>query len=549
MAELEVVPVLPEPWEEIAAREDVVLQDGMLHLLNRSIAPHEATRADLLLLRDALDEAGVPVILARTASDRPVLAIDLAYHAAAAAAIRSAARAEPLYARVPGRRPALVAASGLPLEAEVGAATLYRPRLEPRGGLRYGHGQGVRVEFWRMGEELIETPSRNALTRRRIARDDLRLVPVERHGRSWTTLAGMFARHPGEFAGDIDMVFSWVDGSSSEFQRERAKRMQGYIVGEGDDQPARFRHVDELRYALRSVHLFAPWVRRIFIATDSERPAWLAEHPKVTLVRSAEFFADTSVLPTHNSHAVESQLHRIEGLAEHFLYSNDDMFFGRPVRPELFFSPGGVSRFVESAVRIGTGEPAPHRSGHDNAARVNRRLIEERFGMHITRDLAHCAAPLRRSVMAELEREFPEEFARTAAARFRSATDVSVTNSLYHYYALMTGAAVRTNEPSVRYIQTTRRKALRQMERLVAQRRHDMFCLNDGSTPELPERQRVQAVRDCLERYFPVPAPWERIAGAVGTDAARGAGEDGPVSEDWLSGAAAEALSADEPAR
>ena len=79
--------------------------------------------------------------------------------------------------------------------------------------------------------------------------------------------------------------------------------------------------------------MYAPWVRRIFIATDSERPAWLADHPKVTIVRSEEFFADTSVLPIHNSHAVEAQLHRIEGLAEHFLYSNDDMFFGRPVEP------------------------------------------------------------------------------------------------------------------------------------------------------------------------------------------------------------------------
>ncbi|MGC5083508.1 capsule biosynthesis protein CapC, partial [Escherichia coli] len=80
--------------------------------------------------------------------------------------------------------------------------------------------------------------------------------------------------------------------------------------------------------------------------TDSPTPEWLADHPKVTIVRSEEFFADPSVLPTHNSHAVEAQLHRIPGLAEHFLYSNDDMFFGRPVTPELFFSGAGITRFV-----------------------------------------------------------------------------------------------------------------------------------------------------------------------------------------------------------
>src|SRR3546814_21017208 len=86
--------------------------------------------------------------------------------------------------------------------------------------------------------------------------------------------------------------------------------MDGYVVGDGDDSPARFRQIDELRYALRSVHMYAPWVRRIFIATDSPRPAWLNEHPDVTIVRSEAFFADTSVLPTHNSHAVEAPLHR-----------------------------------------------------------------------------------------------------------------------------------------------------------------------------------------------------------------------------------------------
>src|SRR5690606_33028462 len=153
--------------------------------------------------------------------------------------------------------------------------------------------------------------------------------------------------------------------------------------------------------------------------------------------RSEEFFADPSVLPTHNSHAVECQLHRVDGLSEYFLYSNDDMFFGRPVRPEMFFSPGGVTRFIEARTRIGLGPPDPERSGYENAARVNRALLKERFGKVTTRHLEHAATPMRRSVAYELEREFPEEFARTAAARFRSATDISVTNSLYHYYALM----------------------------------------------------------------------------------------------------------------
>ena len=45
-----------------------------------------------------------------------------------------------------------------------------------------------------------------------------------------------------------------------------------------------------------------------------------------------------------------------------------------------------------------------------------------------------------------------------------------------------------------------------------------MFCLNDGSFPEISVEQRTAAVIDFLERYFPFPAPWEK-AGVGGRDA------------------------------
>jgi len=258
------------------------------------------------------------------------------------------------------------------------------------------------------------------------------------------------------------------------------------------------------------VYLFAPWVRNIYIVTDSPRPDWLIDHPRVRIVPSEEFFADTSILPTHNSHAVESQLQNIPGLSEHFLYSNDDMFFGRPVGPELFFSPGGVSRFIEATTRIGLGSPTAQRSGFENAARINRGLLSERFGKLITRHLEHTPVPMRISIVRELEAEFPEEFARTAASTFRSATDISVTNSLYHYYALLTGRAVLETSAKVKYVDTTAHSGLATMSRLLESRSKDLFCLNDGSFPEISDEERATAVRAFLEDYFPVAAPWER---------------------------------------
>jgi len=491
---------------------DTRLFAGVPHLIEDA-TPAEAEARDLLALAELLESAGLEPWLLRRSSGRPALALPAEAREAALAALDAAAETAPWTAARREKSTARPLTAGAARAFGGGdVAILFRPRTTASGTLRYGAERGIRLEFWRREGRLLQAPRPNALTRRTVAIDDLGLETVRRFGRDWRTIEGMWDPLPNEFTGEVDIVFSWVDGSSNEFQRERAKRMNAYVVGDGDDHAARYRQVDELRYALRSVHMFAPWIRTIWIATDSPAPWWLRDDPRVRIVRSEEFFADPSVLPTHNSHAVEAQLHRIPGIAEHFLYSNDDMFFGRPVRPELFFTAAGITQFVEADIRIGVGGADPSRSGHDNAARVNREVLRRRFGRVITRDLQHCATPHRRSVMFELEREFPEEFARTAAARFRSATDVSVTNSLYHYYALMTGRALPTTAPRTEYIQTTLQESLHRMERLLARRDADMFCLNDGSVPELPEELRERAVRDMLEAYFPVAAPWERIS-------------------------------------
>ena len=494
----------------VIKRSDVVVRKGIFTLVNGHLTPRESMVEDLLFLRSVLDAAGIRFYLVRGDDDRPVIAVDWAARKRLRAALASAFSNEPFYSRTgEGETPVLLAEGRLSSNSKARAFTLYRPRIEPQGRLRYGAATGVRLELWEWKDDAILAPAANALMRTVLPAAEAVEGDVELFGLSWPTLDGMFSEHASDITFDIDMVFSWVDGASLEWQRARAKRMESYVVGEGDSAEARFRQIDELKFALRSVHLFAPWVRKIFIVTDSPVPAWLDEHADVTIVRSEDFFVDPSVLPTHNSHAIEAQLHHIPGLSEHFLYSNDDMFFGRPVRPEMFFSPGGVTKFIEATTRIGMGDSNPGRSGFENGARVNRRLLEERFGRITTRHLEHAATPLRKSVLFELEREFAEDFRRTSASAFRSATDISVTNSLYHYYALMTGRAVVQTQAKVKYVDTTMRAGLRELRRLRKRRSHDFFCLNDGSFPEIDAAERATAVLSFLNRYFPIPAPWE----------------------------------------
>nr|WP_306358159.1 MULTISPECIES: stealth family protein [unclassified Nocardia] len=451
-----------------------------------NLAVSTAVVDDLRYLRAELMAAELPFLLVRDCDHRLVLAVDAVHRAA--------------LCRVLGA--AMVA----------GFSCNERQRNVFRLGRDLDPAHHVELELWEYHGDTVECPRPNALTRTVFDLADVEHSTVLLYELSWPTLAGMFAPNATDVGFDIDIVFSWVDGSDPEFRARRAGMMAQVVVGEGDEADARIRQIDELRYALRAVHKNAPWIRRIFIATDSAVPEWLAEDPKVTIVRAVDHFSDCSGLPIFNSHAVECQLQHIEGLSEHFLYSNDDMFFARPVRPSMFFTPAGVSRFIEADTRIGPGSNNERRSGFENAARVNRALLRQRFGHVITRHLEHTPVPLRRSVLHEMEREFAADFARTRTSRFRAATDISVTNSLYHYYALFTGRAVPQERAEVRYVDTTLYTGLALLDGLAARRNVDFFCLNDGSFPEVPEAERVRAVSEFLETYYPEPAPWEKPA-------------------------------------
>ena len=67
-------------------------------------------------------------------------------------------------------------------------------------------------------------------------------------------------------------------------------------------------------------------------------------NPKVTVVPQ-ESILPMDAGPIFNSCAVESCLANIPNLSEHFILSNDDMFFNKPVKPDYFFDKGGRAKF------------------------------------------------------------------------------------------------------------------------------------------------------------------------------------------------------------
>jgi len=241
----------------------------------------------------------------------------------------------------------------------------------------------------------------------------------------------------------IDAVITWVDGSDP---RHRAK-LNAYLSEIGR-QPAaaaatRFQSVGEIDYCVVSLLRFAPFLRRIHVVTDEQVPAlferaqrWPAEwRDKLVRVDHQQIFAGhDDVTPSFNSRAIETVLYRIPGLAEQFVYLNDDFMLVKPVRPEHWFRDGKPvlhgrwrsapelrwSRRLRARWAALIGRPAKDkRPSHQDAQALAARLAgyEHRFLEH-----DHHPHPLRRSTLARYFDDHPEVLRRNISPRLRDAS-------------------------------------------------------------------------------------------------------------------------------
>jgi hypothetical protein len=394
-------------------------------------------------------------------------------------------------------------------------------RAEPTRRLVLGLRYGCDIEFWREEDGRLVAPRAGRYTAD-IAADSKTVEVPDSYFTSFAPRATAqdapltvrtrepFAIHPmDEIRFPIDAVYTWVDGSDPLWLARRARYSDtGYH--EESANAARWISRDELRYSLRSLHLYAPWLRHIYLVTADQVPAWLdTSVPGLTVVPHREIFRSAEGLPTFNSHAIESQLHHIEGLSEHFLYFNDDMMLGRETVPQDFFLGNGTTKFFPSPAFVPLGERTEEDPPVAAAGKNNRRIVETHAGTTIIQKMKHVPYALRRSVLAEIEETFPEAHHRTAISRFRGVDDISIASSLHHYYAYDSGRAV-PGRLSYAYVDLAHPYTEARLGRLLAKRDRTVFCVNDTvSTGEDTEAQK-DVLTPFLADYFPVPSPFER---------------------------------------
>lgn len=135
----------------------------------------------------------------------------------------------------------------------------------------------------------------------------------------------------------VDVVITWVDGDDPEWF-ELYRKYAPSMAKKKETSLQRFKSLDNLMYIFRGIENYMPWVRHIHLVTFGHYPAWLdLDSTKVRLVKHGEIFQSKESLPVFNSGTIEMNFDNIPGLAEKFIYFNDDMFVVGEVSKDFFF--------------------------------------------------------------------------------------------------------------------------------------------------------------------------------------------------------------------
>ena len=141
----------------------------------------------------------------------------------------------------------------------------------------------------------------------------------------------------------IDYVIPFVDYSDEKWFVEYKKYVSS--LSDWSNNATRFRDWDTLRYQLRSIERYMPWIRNIFIVmsiSETQVPKWLnTQHKSVHIVWDWEIVPN-EYLPVFNSNVIDLYIPRIKGLSEHYLYACDDYIIMREQKPENYFFENGI---------------------------------------------------------------------------------------------------------------------------------------------------------------------------------------------------------------
>ncbi|MEQ9306945.1 MAG: Stealth CR1 domain-containing protein [Marinoscillum sp.] len=294
----------------------------------------------------------------------------------------------------------------------------------------------------------------------------------------------------------IDLVYTWVDGNDPEY----LKIYNEYAETPKDINPERVRDTyDMLKYSLRSVEKYLPWIRTIYIVTARPQiPDWLQpNHHKVKVIHHDQII-DKQYLPTFNYNTIESYVHSIPDLSEYFLYCCDDFLFGSDVH---------ISDFIDNEGKITV-------FGTLFGENLKFRIYERKFDIVSLGLVEHNPIFFKKSYIEELQSHYKNLFHATRDAKFRRNDNVTM-QKVYKQWVLSNyrelAQPIKVTELLKVHTFHKITNNLKKQEKamgVLERKSPKFFCLNDDQRDN-PNPKVVKLIQDFLNRNYPDKSEFE----------------------------------------
>lgn len=332
---------------------------------------------------------------------------------------------------------------------------------------------------------------------------------------------------------EIDFVVPWVDGNDPVWLDERShyEKYLFDLVGEVNSN-RRYRDWNLMKFWFRGVEKFAPWVRKIHFITWGHLPSFLnTENSKLHIVKHSDFMPSES-LPTYSSLAIETCLHRIEGLADRFVYFNDDMFLINKMGKTDFFQNGLPVDFFEENPCYATQGVCLYDYWLHNALNVVNRnfnkydqikknwriwfkyvsrqsffntLRSACWNKYLGFPSSHLPAPFLKQTWFDLWSKESSLLTETMISKFR--TPLNIEQDLFRYWQFATGKF--SNSILSGRVYHVDEKCLSEICKNIKEQNFNEICLNDDCPNDQFEQCR-SSIEQAFELILPEKSSFEK---------------------------------------
>jgi len=317
------------------------------------------------------------------------------------------------------------------------------------------------------------------------------------------------------FDTQVDIVYLWVDSNDKNWQKKRSRSFDAFLQTNKDDialyanTDGRFRDNGELIFNLRCLEKFFPDHGRVYIVTDEQRPSWLADNKRVTVIDHKSIIPK-KINPIFASAHIESYIHHIPNLSENFFYLNDDIFFGMPVDKNWWFDDG-LKFFYDKGPHDDYGDLQSTLLSPINSSIQSKLWLKKKYSnyKHQNIALAHAPRPYRKSLLLEIEKKGIDLFNNVRSTNFRSWKTPAVMVDFVPRWLEHNGYA-KIRSPNSLYIESGSNEIEIELD-LLKQKfgKIPFFCINDTCDNADALDERLQLVRKQMETLLPNKSNFE----------------------------------------